>query len=180
MRTLLILSWLLLTGCSAHAIIPAKLTYTYPPAEPMAYETDAAFGAIAFVDERTFDLYLPYFNETVRTKPKRFAFTPVDKSNIHWLGKPARGKEDPDIQARFVLEPEALKGKDGEVVAQLDRGALVITFPKNEAYKGLVGQTIWLTPSVGWNEVFHVRGLYLKSPSKLPGSVGFTFSNEGE
>jgi len=171
-------SALLIAGCSANAIIPAKLTYTYPPAEPMAYATDAAFGAVAFVDERTFDLYLPYAGGTVRGKPERFVFTPVDRSNVRWLGRPSRSKEEPDITARFVLEPEALTGKDGEPMAQLERGALVISFPDNDAYKKLAGQTIWLTPSVSWNEVFHIRGFYLKSPSNLPASVGFEFSKE--
>jgi hypothetical protein len=167
-----------LSGCSAHGIIPVKLTYTYPPAGPMAYTTDAAFGAIAMVDERTFDLYLPYFNRDVRSKPKRFVFTPTDSTNVHWLGKPSRGQAEANIEARFVLGPEELKGKNGETLARLDRGALLITFPEKEDYKGLSGQTIWLTPSVGWNEVFHLRGLYWKSPSKLPESVGFQFSKE--
>jgi hypothetical protein len=177
-RLLLLVAGLVIAGCSAHAIIPVKLTYTYPPAEPMAYETDAAFGAVAFVDERTFDLYLPYADGTVHGKPARFVFTPADRSNVRWLGKPSRGREEPDIAARFVLEPETLKGKDGETVAQLERGALVISFPRNDVYKTLAGQTIWLTPSVSWDEVFHIRGFYLKSPSNLPESVGFDFSKE--
>jgi len=177
-RLLLLVAGLVIAGCSANAIIPVKLTYTYPPAEPMAYETEAAFGAVAFVDKRTFDLYLPYADGTVHSKPRRFVFTPVDRSNVHWLGKSARGKEEPDITARFVLEPEALKDNNGETLAQLGRGALVISFPPNDAYKTLAGQTIWLTPSVSWNEVFHIRGFYLKSPSNLPESVGFDFSKE--
>ncbi len=177
-RLICLLAWGVLAGCSANAIIPVKLTYTYPPAEAMAYETDAAFGAIAFVDERTFDLYLPYFNKTIHSKPARFVFTPVEATNIRWTGKPSRGMHEADIEARFVLVPEEIKDKNGELLAKLDRGALLVTFPKKKEYKGLSGQTIWLTPSVGWNEVFHVRGLYLKSPSKLPGSVGYHFSRE--
>ena len=180
LSSLLLVFSLLNAGCSANAIIPVKLTYTYPPAEAMAYPTDAAFGAIAFVDERTFDLYLPYFNEKLRSKPARFVFTPVDASNVRWLGKPARGMHEADIEAHFILGPEEIKDKNGELLAKLDRGALVVTFPKETEYGDLSGQTIWLTPSVGWNEVFQIRGIYLKSPSKLPGSVGFQFSKQPE
>jgi|SRR5581483_9148115 len=175
---ILLLFFFLLPACSAQGIIPAKLTYTYPPLEPMAYPTDAAFGAIAMVDERTFDLFLPYFDQNIHSKPKRFVFTPTDSTNVHWWGGFSRGKGEADIEARFVLQPEELKGKNGDLLANLDRGALVVTFPENPKYKELSGQKIWLTPSVGWNEVFHIRGLYMKSSSKLPGSVGFDFSKE--
>ncbi|MBI3609254.1 MAG: hypothetical protein HY204_00960 [Nitrospirae bacterium] len=179
-RFFLIFSWLLLTGCSVHGIVPTRLTYTYPPAEPMAYETDAGFGAIAFIDGRAFDLYLPYFNRDVKGRPKRFVFLPVDPSNVQWLGKPAGGARDPDIEAHFALDAEEVKNKSGDALVQLNRGALVITFPAKDEYQGLAGQTLWLVPSVGWDQVVHFRGLYVTRPSDLPESLGFQFSREAE
>lgn len=102
---------MLSSGCSAHAIVPAKLTYTYPPNE--APQLDAAsMGAVAFVDAATMELYLPLFrgvrdSSSAHDRPARLVFSPTSKTKKCWEGRPARAPAEARIQpvkAWFVVD----------------------------------------------------------------------------
>ncbi|GEM_PF-6782872 len=239
-----------LTACSTHAIIPAKLSYTYPVAEAIAYD-EGGFGAIALVDHGTMDVYLPYFKAAKRhagerraaktqgtelvlsapdlsasnNKPERLELTPIDGHKKCWKGRFAGAKKEatatflvadtiaragaqtgaqvPPPELEHTVGPKTVSPRDCSVVdappqgpspagicppardgerqvACLPRGTLLLEFPEADpAYGPLQGETMWLSPTVGWDsEVFHIRGLYTKKPSKLPSTVGLDLSRK--
>jgi hypothetical protein len=154
---LLLAVWL--AGCAGTAIIPAKVTYTYPLAGPAGYESAAGTGAVAYLDNGTLELYLPLFAPG-QIKPQRFVFSPADPTALLWVER-----KDPDLQARMVERPEEVKAADGRVLARLQNGMLLVTFPDKPQYRDLAGKRLWLTSTAGPEEIFILRGVYWKSPA---------------
>jgi hypothetical protein len=162
MPTLVIL--LLTAGCTATAIIPAKVTYTYPLNEPIAsYETPAEVGAVAYLDNGSMELYLPCYSpdpaKPAPFKPKRFVFTKTTAEGI-W-----QERKDPEFTLRMILKKEQLTASgSSEIITNLNDGMLLVTFPSNsERYGIYAGKRIWLTSTAGADEIFKVRGIYWKS-----------------
>ncbi len=155
---LLLVSAALLAGCSATAIIPAKVTYTYPLMEPFAaYETKAAVGAVAYLDDGSLALYLPHLKPD-QFRPERLVFTPAAEAGI-WIER-----KDPALQLEMILEPRLLT-PDGP---KLNEGMLLVTFPNDtEHYGEAASKRIWLTSTAGPDEIFQVRGVYWKSKADL-------------
>ena len=165
-----------LAGCASHAIVPFRMTYTYPVAEACRYPSQAACGAVAFWNDKLIELYLPYRQKSFDKRPARYEFTPVDAGNETWLGKRANTRGAADIKARFVLADQDAENSSG---FRERRGMLVIDFPADAAgYGDLAGKTIWLTPAVGWENVKLMRGLFWEQESRLPASVGIRFSKD--
>lgn len=166
----------LLGGCASNAIVPLRMTYTYPPAEGCGYQAESACGAIAFWNDKSIELYLPNFGKSLRNKPQRFEFTPSDGERKVWRGKAAQQRGEPDITARFVLADQADTPPNAEFHRR--RGMLVVDFPADATYGELAGDSIWLTPAVDWENVKVVRGLFWESDSQLPEWPGIRFSKE--
>ena len=165
-----------LAGCASHAIVPFRMTYTYPVAEACQYASQAACGAVAFWNDRSLELYLPYQQKSFDARPARYEFTPADARNETWLGKRANTRGATDIKARFVLADQEATNPSG--FREL-RGMLVVEFPADAATHGdLAGKTIWLSPAVGWENVKLMRGLFWEGESRLPESVGIRFSKD--
>ncbi|WP_447975192.1 hypothetical protein [Nitrospira sp. Kam-Ns4a] len=158
-------AWVLLSvwlaGCSGTAIIPAKVTYTYPLAGPSGYESPAGTGAVAYLDNGTLELYLPLFAPG-QIKPQRFVFQPTSPTGLLWAER-----KDPDLQARIIQQPEEATSATGTVLAHLNEGMLLIAFPAKPQYRDLAGKQLWLTSTAGPDEVFHLRGLYWKSKAAV-------------
>lgn len=146
-----------LAGCAGTAIIPAKVTYTYPLAGPSGYESVAGTGAVAYLDNGTLELYLPLFAPG-QIKPQRFVFSPADPTGLLWVER-----KDQDLQARMVVQPEDVKAADGRVLARLNDGMLLVTFPAKPQYRDLAGKQLWLASTAGPEEIFTLRGIYWKS-----------------
>jgi hypothetical protein len=68
----------------------------------------------------------------------------------------------------MIVRPEEVKSASGEVLAQLNEGMLLVTFPPKAHYGGLAGKQLWLTSTAGPDEVFVVRGVYWKSKATFP------------
>lgn len=175
-RLIILFCVVLLSGCASHAIVPFRMTYTYPVAEACQYPTVTACGAVAFWNDKTIALYLPYQKNTFEKRPARYEFTSLDAKNETWIGKLANTRNDADIHAHFILSDQAENDPRG---FRATRGMLIVDFPnKQEIYGELAGKTIWLTPSVGWENVKQIRGLFWESDSKLPESLGVRFSKD--
>ncbi|GEM_PF-3853151 len=152
---ILIAVWL--TGCAGTAILPAKVTYTYPLSGPSGYESPAGTGAVAYLDNGTLELYLPLFT-VGQLQPKRLVFQNIDRDGILWAEH-----RDADLKARMILTPEQVRSADGTVLAQINEGMLLVTFPSKAQYGDLAGKQLWLTSTAGPDEIFLVRGVYWKS-----------------
>ncbi len=155
MAWILIAVWL--TGCAGTAILPAKVTYTYPLSSPSGYTSPAGTGAVAYLDNGTLELYLPLYT-VGQLLPKRFVFQGVGRDGIQWAER-----RDPDLKARMIVKPEQARSADGTVLAQLNEGMLLVTFPSKAQYGDLAGKQLWLTSTAGPDEIFMVRGVYWKS-----------------
>ncbi len=165
-----------LAGCASHAIVPFRMAYTYPVAEACQYAAQAACGAVAFWNDRSLELYLPYQQNSFDKRPVRYEFTSADARNETWLGKKANTHGGTDIKARFALADQETENPSG---FRERRGMLVVEFPAGvTAYGDLAGKTIWLAPAVGWENVKRVRGLFWEGESRLPESVGIRFSKD--
>jgi hypothetical protein len=161
-RVIWILIAVWLAGCSGTAILPAKVTYTYPLSGPSGYESTAATGAVAYLDNGTLELFLPLFSPG-QLQPKRFVFQNTDGQGILWAER-----RDPDLKARMIVRPEEVRSASGEVLAQLNEGMLLVTLPPKAHYGGLAGKQLWLTSTAGPDEIFVVRGVYWKSKATFP------------
>lgn len=150
-----------IAGCSGTAILPAKVTYTYPLLDPSGSESPAGAGAVAVLDKGTLELYLPLFARG-QAKPRRFVFRSLDRSGVLWAER-----RDPDLVARMILGPETLRSQSGEALANLNEGMLLVTFPLKSAYGDLAGKRLWLTSTAGPEEIFVVRGVYWKSKAAV-------------
>lgn len=176
-----ILLTIALSGCKTLTINPLRMTYTYPPAEACSYQTKTACGAIALWNDKTIQLYLPYYNASFDSKPQMFAFEATDDTNVNWLGKITNVKAcaKKNISAHFILDSNdkaAIKEANNQYQPQ--RGMLVIKFPADQnCYKKLAGKSIWLTSSVGWDNVKTTYMIW-QSDANLPKSVGVRFSKE--
>lgn len=153
-----ILSLSLLAGCTATAIIPAKVTYTYPLLEPFqCYETGAGIGAVAYIDNGSMELYLPRYAPNLFAS-KRFVFNATEREGT-WAER-----SDPDLRAVMATEETTLPNSCG---THLKQGMLLVTFPDNrDRYGETAGKRMWLTSTAGPDEIFMVRGVYWKW--KLP------------
>jgi len=63
----------------------------------------------------------------------------------------------------MILTPEQARSADGTVLARLNEGMLLVTFPSKAQYGDLAGKQLWLTSTAGPDEIFMVRGVYWKS-----------------
>ncbi len=160
-RVVFILIAVWLVGCSGTAILPAKVTYTYPLGGPSGYESPAGTGAVAYLDNGTLELYLPLFKPG-QLKPERFVFRNTDEVGAFWAER-----KDPEFKARMILQTEQIKSPGGSILAQLNEGMILFNFPAKSAYGDLAGKQIWLTSTVGPEEVYRVRGIYLKSKASF-------------
>ena len=151
-----------LAGCSGTAILPAKVTYTYPLSGSSGYESTAGTGAVAYLDNGTLELFLPLFAPG-QPQPKRFVFPSIDRAGILWAER-----RDPDLKARMIVKPEQVRSAAGDVLAQLNEGMLLVTFPSKAQYADLAGKQLWLTSTAGPDEIFVVRGVYWKFKATFP------------
>lgn len=146
-----------LSGCSANAIIPAKVTFTYPLQEPFAaFETEAAVGAVAYLDEGSLALYLPHLTSH-QSRPTRLVFVPTDTAAI-WVER-----RDPELRLEMIQERRKLSAS-GPI---LNEGMLLVSFPDNPRYGQAAGTRVWLTSTTGPDEIFRVRGVYWKSKASM-------------
>jgi hypothetical protein len=154
-------------GCSASAIIPAKVTYTYPLEEPLAtYETIAEIGAVAYLDNGSLELYLPQYapdpSKPNPFRPQRFVFNKSSQEAV-W-----QERKDPEFLLRTILSKEQLQVEGSGDTIALNEGMLLVTFPKDgRKYGDLAGKHIWLTSTAGPDEIFKVRGVYWKSKASF-------------
>lgn len=161
-RTLLVCVAVLLVGCSGVAILPAKITYTYPLLDDLQCYQPAGRGAVAVQDNGTLRLVLPEFSKTQRV-PKQIVFDTVTQDGVIWT----QSKDDPDLKTRFMLAPEPATCTNGRSF-NLPAGLLLVEFPpKPELYGELAGKQIWLTSTAGAGEIFVLRGIYYKSDATL-------------
>ena len=162
----LMLACLILAGCTGTAILPAKITYTYPLADALACYQPAAMGAVAKQDNGTLRLYLPFFSKG-QLRPKTIVFLSKDPEGVLWTSE-----ADSSLKARFLREPltEDCVGVAGNIT-DLQPGMLVVEFPQNLDYHDLAGKRIWLSATIGEGELFVVRGVYWKSTADFADRV---------
>ncbi len=155
--TVLIITFII-CSCSSSAIIPAKLTYTYPLGDVMTAQPEQAKGVVAYLDDGTLELFLPLFNEKM-IKPMRYVFLENETGNVF------TERKDNEFTARILPGDEEIVSSAGDRIS-LQKGVLVIQFPNNDIYQKLSGKTIWLNLICGYEEVYQISGLYLKTRYK--------------
>ena len=153
-----------LCGCSSTAIIPAKVTYTYPLSDVYANYPASGRGAVAYLDNGSLELYLPA-NQTNQLRATRLVLQNANGNPTLWIGR-----NDTNLTARLIVKPESVTAENGDILANLAEGQLLVTFPKDDRYGGIQGQKLWLTSTAGPDETFIVRGLYWKSKAS-PGDL---------
>lgn len=147
---------ILVSGCGAIAIVPAKIVYMYPTGE--LYDIEAANGAVAKVDNGTMSLYLPMFSKG-DAKPKRFQFT-WNASKKVWNER--RGLATIETVSSATTQPLP-SGK----TLHLEPNMILVKFSDNPKNKDLSGKMLWLTANVGGDEISKIRGVYFKSDASF-------------